>query len=175
ELQSQLFFDNFELPNNEQWYSVVRNRVHFIILHSCVDIGETSEQYQWLVDDLSSVGDSVWFTAVVFHHPPYSTGAHVEDELGLRAILVPLFEQYGVDIVFNGHDHDYERSCCGDIFYIVTGGGGAPLRDQARDHACSQLFLMEYHFCKLSILPEGIFITVINDIGQVIDQYELPP
>jgi len=52
--------------------------------------------------------------------------------------LVPLFEQYGVDMVFNGHDHHYERTCpiragqCssaqeGGVVYYVTGGGGAPL------------------------------------------------
>ncbi|UCG63193.1 MAG: metallophosphoesterase [Candidatus Zixiibacteriota bacterium] len=174
ELQAQLYFDNFELPGNEQWYSVVRNRAHFIILNSCVDISPGSVQYQWLVDDLSSIADSIWFTAVVFHHPPYSTGAHAEDELDLRNILVPLFEEYGVDIVFNGHDHDYERSYCGDIYYIVTGGGGAPLRGQARDHPCSQLFLQQYHFCKVSVLPERIFISVINDLGEVIDEFTLP-
>lgn len=171
EYQSQLFFDNFELPGNEQWYSVVRNRVHFIILNSCVDIGPGSDQYQWLHSDLASVADSIWYTAVVFHHPPYSTGAHAEDELGLRDILVPVFEQYGVDIVFTGHDHDYERSHCGGIFYIVTGGGGAPLRDQARQHPCSDLFLKQYHFCKLSVLPDEVHTKVFNDSGIVIDSF----
>jgi len=173
ELQAQLFFDNFELPGNEQWYSVVRNRTHFIILNTCVDISPTSEQYLWLLNDLASVGDSIWFTAVLFHHPPYSTGYHTEDELGLRATLVPLFEQYGVDIVFNGHDHDYERSYCGDIYYIVAGGGGAPLRDQYREHECSQLFLMQYHFCRLSILPDRMYVRVIDDLGVTVDEYEL--
>ena len=38
--------------------------------------------------------------------------------------LVPLFEQYGVDVVFNGHDHHYERSYKDGVYYIVTGGGG---------------------------------------------------
>lgn len=175
EEQSPLYFDNFSLPGNEQWYSVERNRVHFIILNTCVDIGPGSAQYQWLLSDLSSIGDSIWFTVAVFHHPPYSTGAHAEDELGLRAILVPVFEQYGVDVAFTGHDHDYERSYCGDVYYIVTGGGGAPLRDQVRQHACSQVFLPVYHFCRLAVLPDRILVRVIDDAGALIDSWEVPP
>ncbi|MCK4236104.1 MAG: metallophosphoesterase [Candidatus Krumholzibacteria bacterium] len=50
------------------------------------------------------------FIAAIFHHPPISTGPHTEDEMGLRKTIVPLFERYGVDVVFNGHDHIYERS-----------------------------------------------------------------
>jgi hypothetical protein len=174
ELQSQLFFDNFDLPGNEQWYSVERNRVHFTIINSCVDISSTSDQYQWLVEDLSSVDDSIWFRAVVFHHPPYSTGAHYAECAYFRSILVPVFAQYGVDIVFNGHDHDYERSHCDDIHYIVTGGGGAPLRDQASYYPCSQLFIKQFHFCKLSVLPEAMFIRVIDDVGETIDEFSVP-
>jgi hypothetical protein len=173
EYQSPFFFDNFELPNNEQWFSVEFNQTHFIILNSCVATDVGSEQYQWLESDLASIGDSIEFIAAVFHHPPYSTGPHTEDEMGLRETFVPLFEQHGVDIVFNGHDHDYERSYCGGIYYIVTGGGGAPLRDQARSHPCSQLFLKTYHYCKLSILEKRFIVKVYDNTSQLIDEFEI--
>ncbi|UCD18157.1 MAG: metallophosphoesterase [Candidatus Zixiibacteriota bacterium] len=173
EHQSQLYFDNFDLPNNEQWYSVDRNRTHFIVLNSCVPIGPSSDQYQWLQADLAGADDSIDFIAAVFHHPPYSTGPHIEDEVGLRDTLVPLFEQYGVDIVFTGHDHDYERSLCGGIYYIVTGGGGAPLRDQARQHPCSELFIKQYHFCRLSMIDGRLIVRIYNINNDLIDQFEL--
>lgn len=171
EHQSQLYFDNFDLPGNEEWYSVERNRVHFIVLNTCVPFGPASAQYHWFLDDLASVSDSTWLTAVVLHHPPYSTGPHVDDEVGVRDTLVPIFEQYGVDVVFAGHDHDYERSFCGGIYYLVTGGGGAPLRDQVRQHPCSQLFLKKHHFCKLSILPDTMHVRVIDDSGVQVDSF----
>jgi len=41
--------------------------------------------------------------------------------------LVPLFELYDVDMVFTGHDHNYEHGEVNGIHYVVTGGGGAPL------------------------------------------------
>jgi predicted phosphodiesterase len=173
ENQSPLYFENFDLPNNEQWYSIEKNGIHFIILNSCVAIGVESDQYQWLESDLAGIDDSIKFIAAAFHHPPYSTGPHTEDEKGLREILVPLFEQHGVDIVFNGHDHCYERSFCGGIYYIVAGGGGAPLYDQAREHPCSQSYLADYHFCKLSSIGDRLVVKVYDTDSQIIDRFEL--
>jgi 3',5'-cyclic AMP phosphodiesterase CpdA len=173
EYQSPLYFDNFELPNNEQWYTVERNRTHFIILNSCVDLSVGSEQYLWLESDLASVSDTLDFIVAIFHHPPYSTGPHTEDEMGLRETIVPLLEQYGVDIVFNGHDHCYERSYCGGRYYIVAGGGGAPLYDQDREHPCSQLFLKKYHFCVLSIVDHRAIVKVFDIEAVLIDQFEI--
>ncbi len=169
EHQAQLYFDQFTLPNNEQWYSAERNGVHFIVLNTCVAIDPASAQYQWLQQDLAGIGDSVAFIVAVFHHSPYSSGPHIEDEQGLRAKIIPLLEQFGVDLVFSGHDHDYERSFCNGIFYIVTGGGGAPLSDQTRQIPCRQLFIKEYEFCKLSAIDNRLIVTVYNPSMQVID------
>jgi predicted phosphodiesterase len=173
EYQSPLYFDLFDLPGNEQWYAVTCGYVHFVILNSCVDISPGSEQYQWLASELPSVADSVRFVAVVLHHPPYSTGAHAEDEMGLREKVVPLFEQHGVDIIFAGHDHDYERSYCGGIYYVVTGGGGAPLRGQARGHPCSQLFIETYHFCRLALVGDSLRVRVYDQNGVALDDFGL--
>ncbi len=55
----------------------------------------------------------------------------------MQTYLVPIFETYGVDVVFSGHDHDYERTEAlrsngivepgeGTV-YVTTGGGGGSL------------------------------------------------
>jgi predicted phosphodiesterase len=173
EHQSQLFFDNFDLPNNEQWYSVDINFVHFVVLNTCVAIEPGTEQFLWLESDLSNIADSIRFIAVVMHHPPYSAGQHVEDERGLRQSIVPLFEQHGVDIVFVGHDHTYEHSYCGGVHYVVTGGGGAPLHNQARAHECSLLFRKVYHFCKLSAIGSSLYIKIYDTESRLIDHFYL--
>lgn len=87
-----------------------------------------------------------WIVAT-FHHPPYAHGGYNESNSGasymwwLRDHWIPLFEQYGVDLVITGHDHVYERSwpmlanqtqtTSGSTFregkgivYLTTGGGG---------------------------------------------------
>ena len=106
----QLYFDNFDLPHNERWYFVEKDILHFIVLDSNSDCSIGSEQYLWLKNDLQNINENIKFVIAIFHHPPFSIGPHDEDEKDLRQNIVPLFEQYGVDIVFSGHDHDYERS-----------------------------------------------------------------
>jgi hypothetical protein len=119
------------------------------------------------------VADSIKFIVVVLHHPPYSTGPHTEDEAGLRETVVPLFERYGVDMVFAGHDHSYERSFCGGRYYIVTGGGGAPLHDQLRQHPCSQIYLKKYEFCRLTRVGGELRVKVYDSDLNLIDQIEI--
>jgi len=65
----------------------------------------------------------------MLHHPLYTSGIHTSAETTADENLVPLFEQYGVDMVLSGHNHHYERSLKDGIYYIVTGGGGAPLNN----------------------------------------------
>lgn len=171
ENNSPLYFDNFNLPNNERWYSVETDSLCFIILDSNSDCSISSEQYLWLENKLQNISEHTKFIIAIFHHPPFSTGTHDEDEKGLRQSIVPLFEEYGVDIVFNGHDHNYERSLYNNIYYIVSGGGGAPLRDQARTSQYSQLFLKTYHFCKLTLIDNKLIVEVYDIDSNLIDQF----
>lgn len=147
------------------------NNLHFIILDSNSDCSIGSEQYLWLESDLQNINEDIKFVIAIFHHPPFSTGSHTEDEKGLRQSIVPLFEQYGVDIVFNGHDHDYERLLYNNIYYIVNSGGGAPLRNQARTSSYSQLFIKAYHFCKLTINEDQLIIEVYDINSNLIDEF----
>lgn len=171
ENNSPLYFDNFVLPNNERWYSVEKDNLYFIVLDSNSDCSIGSEQYLWLENNLQNINKNIKFIIAIFHHPPFSTGPHDEDEKGLRQTIVPLFEQYGVDIVFNGHDHDYKMSLYNNIYYIVTGGGGAPLYDQARTSPYSQLFIKIYHFCKLSLVNNQLVVEVYDIDSNLIDKF----
>jgi len=171
ENNSLLYFDNFILPNNERWYSVEKDNLHFIVLDSNSDCNMGSEQYLWLEDDLQNINENIKFVIAIFHYPPFSTGSHDEDEKSLKQTIVPLFEQYRVNIVFNGHDHDYERSLCNNIYYIVTGGGGAPLYDQAQTSSYSQLFIKAYHFCKLFLINNQLIIEVYDIDSNLIDRF----
>jgi 3',5'-cyclic AMP phosphodiesterase CpdA len=170
DLPPQLFLDNFDLPNNERWYTVEVDGLHFIILDSNTDLVEGSEQYEWLENELLQVADE--FAAVVFHHPLLSTGPH-GDELDLGPILVPLFEEYDVELVLNGHDHDYERSFKDGVYYLVVGGGGAPLYQQEGSSDYSQVFKSAYHFCALTVSDGGVTIQAFDLDLRIIDQFSI--
>ncbi|MFI8235881.1 purple acid phosphatase family protein [Streptomyces sp. NPDC085866] len=54
--------------------------------------------------------DDIDFVIVFFHHCAYCTSKAHASEGGVRQEWVPLFDKYQVDLVINGHNHQYERT-----------------------------------------------------------------
>lgn len=115
----------FELPGNERYWDMVRGPVHFFFVDS--DSKEPdgttfdSIQGKWLQERLGASTSP--FRIVLFHHPPYSSGEHGNNQ-GMRWP----FAEWGADLVLAGHDHGYERLFAQGIPYVVNGMGGADLR-----------------------------------------------
>jgi acid phosphatase type 7 len=143
---AQPYLDNFYLPANnsartERYYSFDWGPVHFVSLDSNCLTYPTTEctkaiQQDWVAKDLAAT-TRPW-KIVFFHHPPWSSGDH-GSSTSMRKAFAALFEQYGVDLVLTGHDHNYERSkpmkgeavaASGTkgIPYLVVGSGGATMR-----------------------------------------------
>ncbi|MCM8796668.1 MAG: metallophosphoesterase [Candidatus Omnitrophica bacterium] len=174
EYNSPLYYENFQLPNNERWYSVDENGIRFIILDSNAPLFVGSEQYLWLENTLEQDRRGINFVILLFHHPLFTTSSsHSEDEQGWRPIIMPLLESYQVDAVFSGHCHNYERSYYHGIYFIVSGGGGSPLRDQGRRSPYSQKFVKQYHFCKLVNVGKELRVSVIDINGVSIDSFSI--
>lgn len=62
---------------------------------------------QWVINDLDS-SKQTW-KVVVFHQPSFSSGDATELNNQMRAVAKVL-EDHGVNIVFNGHEHNYQRT-----------------------------------------------------------------
>ena len=77
--------------------------------------------YNWLNSDLAA--NTLRWTIVYFHHPPFSKGTHNSDTeielMDMRTNIVPLLESYHVDLVLGGHSHTNERS------YLIKGHFGS--------------------------------------------------
>ena len=68
-----------------------------------------------------------------FHHPLYSNAARHGSSVDLRVLLEPIFVKYGVNVVFSGHDHVYERlKPQKGIYYFVSGAAGQLRRGNMR-------------------------------------------
>ncbi|TQE25651.1 metallophosphoesterase family protein [Streptomyces ipomoeae] len=69
-------------------------------------------QTKWLEGRLKKyrAAKDIDFIVVFFHHCAYCTSTAHASEGGVRQEWVPLFEKYGVDLVINGHNHQYERT-----------------------------------------------------------------
>ncbi len=171
ELHAEVMSSEFNMPNNGKWYSVNIGKVHFTVVDNYSDYSVGSEQYKWLVNDLSSCGYR--FRVVVMHLPVYSSGPHQTRVKKIKNILVPLFEKYGVDVVFSGHNHCYEKAFANNIYYITTAGGGAPLYPKTKDLPESQLYVKTYNFCVLKVVNNTLQIQALDTDLKIIDEVVL--
>ena len=114
------------------YYSFDYGNLHVTVANTLDTFSAGSDQYAFIEGDLAAAAadPDIDHIFVAGHWPAYSSGAHGvadHDEWGeVRDQLQPLFETYGVDIYWCGHDHHYERAEVNGVTYIVTGGGGAP-------------------------------------------------
>jgi Calcineurin-like phosphoesterase len=121
------------------WYAKDLGTWRVIVLDSnCAKVdgcGSDSRQGRWLADELATHPTTC--TVAIFHHPRFSSGDEHGDDPAMDAFWQPLYTA-GVDVIVNGHDHDYERFAPQDpdgdedrdrgIREFVVGTGGAELR-----------------------------------------------
>ena len=109
--EPQLYLAQFALPRNgpktippERAYSFEYSNAKFIILDSNLD---AAKQTAWLEKELANT-KAVW-KFVSYHHPAYSSGGN-RDNVDVRNLWTPIFDQYHVDLALQGHDHAYLRT-----------------------------------------------------------------
>ncbi len=168
--------DDDELPSTlaalrmpNRYYHFTRGPVDFF----AVDSNEIdSDQVRWLADRLTC-SENRW-QVVYLHHPLYSSGTHGSD-FKLRGALESTLVTGGADIVFTGHDHDYERTLPQQgVTYVVTGGGGAHIRPVGSSDftAVSEADL---HFMLVRVAGDTMRVTALGDDGERLDDFVLSP
>eukprot|EP00257_Ricinus_communis_P016035 XP_015574077.1 purple acid phosphatase 15 isoform X2 [Ricinus communis] len=134
------YSSRFAFPSKESgspstfYYSFNAGGIHFVMLGAYISYNKSGDQYKWLERDLANVDREVTPWLVATWHPPwYNTyKAHYREAECMRVAMEELLYKYGVDMVFNGHVHAYERSNrvynytldpCGPV-HITVGDGG---------------------------------------------------
>lgn len=119
---------------------------------------------------------------VIFHRPAYLAGAHDPSEKLLDTI-VPVIEKVGVDFVFNGHDHNYQRlgpirngaRADTGVWYIVTGAGGAQLYELAPENERPDYFHAgadnQHSFTLVTIDGDNFKLKQVGVDGLVIEEW----
>jgi len=131
------------------------------------------DQVKWLENELQA-GGSDW-KIPYFHHPLY-TSARRGPEEELRAILEPLFVKYGVDVVFTGHEHIYERFKPKQGIHYFVAGGSAKLRvgDTRRSEATAAEFSRDRSFMLVEIARDTLYFQAISRTGATVDKGVIP-
>src|ERR1044072_7589387 len=98
---------------SQTYYSFNHQNTHILVLDTDRNSYSTgSDQYNFAVSDLqaaSQAPDIDWII-VYFHKPIYTSPTSTSAESSFRSTYHPLFDQYGVDLVLQGHAHNYQRT-----------------------------------------------------------------
>ena len=163
---NQRFYDHFNMNGNE-YYSFKKDKVSFYALNSNY---MDPKQVKWIEDELSK--DSAEWKICFFHHPPYSSGKKHGSDGQLREVVEPIFIKHGVDVVFTGHEHFYERiKPQNGIHYFISGAGGK-LRpgDVKASNLTAKSFDKDLSFMMIEIVDDQMHFQVISRTGETIDQ-----
>ena len=161
---NQRFYKLFNL-GGERYRTFKKGNARFFVLDTnYLD----PEQLKWLEKELQSSG-SDW-KIPYFHHPLYTTATR-GPVLEARAALEPLFEKYGVDVVFAGHEHVYERIHPQKGIYYFVAGGSAKLRsgDLRKSPITAVGFDRDRTFMLVEIVGDQMYFQTITRTGTTVD------
>ncbi|HEU4509977.1 MAG TPA: metallophosphoesterase [Pyrinomonadaceae bacterium] len=163
---NQRFYEFFNMEGQE-YYRFKKGNVSFYSLNSNY---MDKRQVEWLNEKLAT--DTASWKIAFFHHPPYSSGGKHGSDDKLRQIVEPIFLKHGVDVVFAGHEHFYERiKPQKGIYYFISGSGGklrkgdvkkgSPLTEKAYDRDMS--------FMLVEVNDNQLHFQVISRPGETVD------
>jgi len=161
--------------NKDCWYSFDYGLCHFVIIDDNVPFEEKSEQYRWLKEDLAVTQKP--FIVAVQHEGMYCAGGH-NSNLNLRQTLEPLFNRYGVQVVYSGHNHFYQRTeKINGTIYITAAGAGAPLYTPG-DAWFVNTSKKAYHYCLVNVSSNTAVMHMTaryGNNGTQFDEYFFSP
>ena len=150
----------------ERYYSFSTQNVRFFALDSSqLD----DKQLAWLEDSLKNAHEE--WKICYFHHPIYSNGGRHGSSVDLRVVLEPIFVAHGVNVVFAGHDHIYERlTPQKGIYYFVEGASGQLRKgDTKRSSTTAASFDSDLSFMLVEVAGDQMTFQAISRKGQVVD------
>ena len=189
EQDAQLYYDYMVQPQPEYYYTFRYGPVQFFMIDTNRDVGEGSEQYEWLEWELAK-SQAPW-KIVVHHHPPYSSEAddHGDTFIGASSYqthardLTPLYDAYGVDFCLFGHTHVYERtwpllnnriSMENGVVYINSGGAGGGLEDFDPTRSWFTRELEQgHHYTTFAVFEQTLSFKALDHEGRLFDSFQL--
>ncbi|AMY09846.1 Alkaline phosphatase precursor [Luteitalea pratensis] len=152
--------------NGQRYYSYARGNVRFFALDSTY---MDARQVAWIDNALQQATEE--WKICYFHHPLYSNADRHGSSVDLRVLLEPIFVKHGVNVVFSGHDHVYERlKPQKGIYYFVSGAAGqlrAGNMNPTDQTAAS--FDQDQSFMLVEVAGAEMYFQVISRTGNTVD------
>jgi 3',5'-cyclic AMP phosphodiesterase CpdA len=148
------------------YYTYAAKNVRFFALDSNkVD----QKELAWLENALKTATED--WKICYFHHPLYSDGGTHGSAVDIRVVFEPLFVTYGVNVVFAGHDHIYERiTPQKGIYHFVEGASGQLRKGDAKRSAMNaKSFDTDMSFMLVEIAGDQLSFQTISRTGTTAD------
>lgn len=191
------FYDSFCMPTNsvspvehaaagtfpEAYYSFDHGDGHFVglfvpLMDRYTSLKADSAQMRWLVADLAATTKPWKF--LFLHHPLHSSNVHRHDDYNLNglddqaevaALLLPVARQYGVQMIFSGHDHGYERFVPIDgVYLVVSAAAGGQLYALTELDPLSAYFSLGQNCVNVHVDGDTLEYRAVGLNGQVFDR-----
>lgn len=194
-----------ESSEGMEWYHLDYGNARLLFLNDTTanDTIITRYQRNWLRENLRSLDrEKTPWVFVVHHKPTYSCGSTHGSDTSLRAAWQPVFDEFKVDVVFNGHVHNYERSrpirgfqegsnagvvaASGErgvpvlvdgepsgTVYVVSAGAGAPLYGSGTDCYHTQVGESVEHYAIVDIEDRTLWFRAYRLNGSIIDEFTI--
>lgn len=153
--------------NGEEYFRFKKGGAAFYSLNSNY---MDKRQIQWMQDQFTK--DSTKWQIAFFHHPPYSSGKRHGSSKKVREVIEPLLLKSGVDVVFVGHEHFYERvKPQKGIPYFITGAGGEVRKNGIKKNSplTEKGFDTDLSFILVEIADDEMHFQVISRTGATVD------
>lgn len=161
------------LPNS--YYKATHGPIDFFIIDSSLPLaGITSaqEQLAWLERELAA-SDAPWQVAAL-HHQLFSSAKKRQPDPRVREALEPLFIEHGVDIVFYGHDHFYERTKPqSGVTYVLSGAGSKISKVGFSDFTAVAEEKLQFMLVEAD--RDTMTVQAIDQNGVVFDEFTISP
>jgi Calcineurin-like phosphoesterase len=158
--------------NGQRYYTYTRGSVRFLALDST---NMDQKQLAWVETTLRDAKEN--WKICYFHHPLYSNADRHGASVDIRVRLEPLFTQYGVNVVFSGHDHVYERiKPQNGIYYFVSGAAGQLRKGNMSPNPAETAasFDQDQSFMLVEIAGEEMYFQSISRTGKIVDSGMIP-
>ncbi len=145
--------------------------MHVVILDQYTSYSAGSTQYNWLKNDLAA-STKKW-KVVVLHEPGWSAGGGHSNNTTVQRDLQPLFVQYGVAIVFGGHNHYYARASVGGVSHLTMGGGGATIYSPASGQSNIVKTYKGFSYGQFTISGNTLTANILSSSGASVDSFTI--
>jgi predicted phosphodiesterase len=162
---NERFYKPFNM-GEKRYYNFKNGNVEFFALDSTY---MDPAQQDWLTKRLQD-SNSSW-KICYFHHPLYSDGKFHGPDKDLRVRIEPIFAKYGVNVVFSGHEHVYERikPQTGINYFVLGSSGELRLHNLNPSTIMAKGFDTDQTFMLVEIAGDQLYFQTVSRTGDTVD------